>query len=203
MKNPILEQLVYKIRDSKTDSAQFRNNVEEIGMHLGIGIARTMQTKKMEITSVLGKEASHEIIDENPVLIGILRAGIPLYNGLQRAFPEAEAGFIGAMRDETTLKAEISYLAIPEIKDRAVILADTMIATGGSVIDSINLLREYKPSEIRVAGAIASEKGIAQIRKSFLDVRINVAAIDPILNEKGYIVPGLGDAGDRAYGEKI
>jgi len=201
--NPQLEALVYKMRDPETNNKDFRETTEKIGEYLGIEIARDLETQPREIRTVLGATATHNLLAQQPVLIPILRAGIPLYQGLQRAFPEAEAGFIGAMRNEETLQPEISYLALPNLEGKTAILADTMIATGGSLVETIRLLQEHNPERILVAGAIAAQQGIQRIQTEFPGTRIYTAATDPTLNEKGYIVPGLGDAGDRCFGRKI
>jgi uracil phosphoribosyltransferase len=200
IRNPQLERLVYELRNPQTRSKDFR---EAIGEYLVIEIARNLETKEQGITTLLEREAKHKLLREQPTLIGILRAGISLYNGLQRAFPEAESGFIGAARDEKTLKAVISYIAIPRIEERTAILADTMLATGGSLIDSIEAIKKHKPGRIIIASAIASEKGIRRIQDYDSRIRIYAAQIDPELNDQGYIMPGLGDAGDRCYGQKI
>src|SRR3989338_597903 len=200
---PALERLVYRIRDPETSREEFRNCLGRIGEYLGIEIARELEQEKRKITTSLGKEAEHRLLKEDPVLIGVLRAGLPLYYGMQRAFPESESGFIGAMRDEKTLKSKISYCAIPDISGKTVILIDTMLATGGSLIDIAEMLNEKKPRKIITASAIASQKGIERMSAYDPSLRIYTAVIDPILNEKGYIVPGLGDAGDRCYGEKL
>lgn len=202
-RNPALERLVYKIRDPVTGREEFRNCLERIGEYLGLEIAFELEQETRRIETLLGKEAEHRLLKDNPVLIGVLRAGLPLHYGMQRAFPESEAGFIGAMRDERTLKSKISYCAIPEIAGKTVILIDTMLATGGSLMDIAEMLKEKNPREIIVASAIASQKGLEKLRAYDPGLKIYTAAIDPILNEKGYIVPGLGDAGDRCYGEKL
>lgn len=203
MKNPILEQHLYNIRNPETQRKEFRESLERIGECLGLEIARKLETEKRTIQTSLGKKAYHKLIGDQLVLIGILRAGIPLLYGLQRTFPYAETGFVGAMRNEKTLEAEISYIAIPDLKGKTTILADTMIATGGSIIDTIKQLKRYNPKEIIIAGVIASRKGLRKIKDYDRKIKVYTAATDPLLDENGYIVPGLGDAGDRSFGEKI
>jgi len=197
----ILEQYIYNIRNPETNNKDFRENVVKIGEILGMKIAQDLETKPKEVKTVLGI-AVHQLIHEQPVLVTVLRAGLPLYQGLQEIFPKAESGFIGAMRDEETLEAEVSYVALPELKGKKVILADTMLATGGSMVETMKYLEKEKPSEIIVAAAIAAEQGIENVLKYNSKTKIYAAAVDPELNEKGYIVPGLGDAGDRCYGVK-
>ncbi len=200
--SPILEYLVATIRNPATGTKDFRESLEKIGEYLALDIASGLGTKEETITTCLGAIATHGIPAEDPVLVTILRAGIPLLSGMQRIYPQAAVGFIGAMRDETTLKADISYIALPPLEGKQVILMDTMIATGGSIVDTIALLEKKHPKKIIVAGAIASTAGIEHIQKHYPGTQVYAAATDPIVNEKGYIVPGLGDAGDRAYGTK-
>ena len=132
----------------------------------------------------------------------ILRAGLPLNAGVQKVFPNAEVGFFAMARNEETLKAITSYIALPDLKDRYVILSDTMIGTGGSIVDAIAILNQRNPKKIYVVAAIASQSGVDYILEKFPSVAIFRAATDPCLNDKGYILPGLGDAGDRCYGKK-
>lgn len=203
MKNPVVEDLVCKLRDPSTDAQMFREILEEIGVFLGYEIGKELKTVEKRVTTVLDSVAVHEVYERSPVLVCVLRAGVPLYNGLQRVFPLAESGFIGAMRDEETLKAEISYVALPDLKGKDVVLIDTMIATAGSVMDSIEMLEKHEPRRIFVVGVIASSEGVEKIKAKYENVKVFVAAVDSKLNDKGYIVPGLGDAGDRCFGKKV
>ncbi len=200
--NPQLEALIFKLRNPLTEKSQFRTTLETVGEQIGYIIAQDLPTAKQEVKTQLGKNAYHNILAEQPIIIGVLRAGIPFMNGLLRAFPDSEAGFIGAMRDEKTAKSTISYVALPNIYKKIVILADTMLATGGSIIESIKILEKENPKEIIIASAIASKPGIENILKYKPDIKIHTAVSDPILNDKYFIVPGLGDAGDRSYGRK-
>ncbi|MDP3882027.1 MAG: uracil phosphoribosyltransferase [Nanoarchaeota archaeon] len=201
-KNPALERILYKIRDPATGREEFRSCLERIGEYIGVEISLELEQERKRITTSLGKETEHFLLKESPVLIGVLRAGLPLYYGMQKAFPESESGFIGTMRDEKTLKSHISYCALPDIEGKTVILIDTMLATGGSMIEIAEMLKEKNPRAIITASVIASRQGIERMRTYDSSLRIYSAVIDPILNDKGYIVPGLGDAGDRCYGEK-
>ena len=151
----------------------------------------------------MGEKANHDIVKEEIILITVLRAGIPFYLGIEKVFPDSESGFLGMMRNEETLKAKIDYIAIPPLKGKTIILADTMIATGGSIIDAIKILEKFQPKRIIVVGVIVAVDGIDRILSYDKRIKIFAGAVDPILNNKGYIIPGLGDAGDRSYGEKI
>jgi uracil phosphoribosyltransferase len=198
----VLSHLVHDIRDPNTDRKHFRDALEKIGEYLALEVLQDLSTKHVEIETLTGAKAVHLLCDEDPVLITILRGGIPLMIGMQQIFPNSEAGFIGMARNEETLKASVGYIGIPEVKDKCVIIADTMLATGGSMIDAIKIIEKHHPKQIILVCAIAAKKGIDRILESYPNIKIYAAATDPTLNEKGYIIPGLGDAGDRCYGIK-
>ncbi len=201
--NAILDQLIFEIRNPQTDSVCFRNALEKIGEYLALDVACELDTKESRVHTLTDADAVHHLIDENPVLVTILRAGIPLNLGVQKVFPYSKVGFIVMARDEETLKADVSYVALPSLADQTVILADTMLATGGSIFDALEILVQCNPKRIFVITAIAAKPGIARILQKFPNVKIFAGAIDSELNESGFIVPGLGDAGDRSYGEKV
>ncbi|MBS3905290.1 MAG: uracil phosphoribosyltransferase [Simkania sp.] len=197
-----LNQLVYEIRDPKTDALHFRNALETIGEYLALDVLEELNTKEATVQTLTGADATHSLVDEIPVLVTILRAGLPLNSGVQKVFPHSEVGFLAMSRNETTLKAQVDYIALPNLKNRRIILTDTMLATGGSLLDAIRIIKQYQPKTIFVLAAIASKPGIARITQYDPSIKIFAAAIDPSLNDKGYIIPGLGDAGDRSYGDK-
>ncbi|MES2200266.1 MAG: uracil phosphoribosyltransferase, partial [Chlamydiota bacterium] len=197
-----LHRLVYEIRNPKTDAFHFRSALESIGEYLALNVLEELPCQETSIQTLTGKEAVHPLPREMPVLVTILRAGLPLNAGVQKVFPNAEVGFFAMARNEETLKAVTSYVALPNLEDRYVILSDTMIGTGGSIIDAISILEKRKPKKIFVIAAIASQLGVDRILEAFPQVTILRASTDPYLNDKGYIIPGLGDAGDRCYGEK-
>ena len=203
--SPILEHLVYKLRDPKTDRKEFRETLEKLGELLGIEIAKDLELTKKSITTVMGVSATHELIAEEPLLMPILRAGIPLGYGLHRVFPYADMGFIGAMRNEESEASEatVSYTTTPEeVQGKVIVLADTMIATGGSILETVKIIEKHEPKRIILASAICAKQGLDKILQYNPSIEIYAAAIDPILNGNNYIVPGLGDAGDRCYGGK-
>lgn len=197
-----LNQLIYEIRNPQTQRFQFRQALEKIGEYLALNVLEELPTKEMTTQTLTGEQATHQIVAETPVLVTILRAGLPLNAGIHKVFPEAELGFLAMSRNEETLKAKVDYVGMPDLENRIVILSDTMLATGGSLIDALQIIEQYKPKEIFVIAAIASVQGVAKVMQSYPNVKMFVAAIDPKLNNKGYIVPGLGDAGDRSYGIK-
>lgn len=198
-----LSQLVHAIRDPQTDSMHFRASLEKIGEYLALEVLQDLNRREVEIETLTGGVAAHHLCDEKPALITILRGGVPLLTGVQQIFPDSEVGFLGMARNEETLKATTSYIALPNVENRTVIITDTMVATAGSALDAIKIVEKYHPKEIIFVCAIAARGGIARIAEYNPAIKVYAAAIDPLLNEKGYIVPGLGDAGDRSYGEKI
>lgn len=132
-----MELYVTKLRTPGTGNKEFRECLERIGEFVALEISNYIETEAERVTTLLNEEASHKIIKAYPTLITILRAGIPFHNGMQRIFSESESGFIGAMRNEETLKAMISYIAVPNVQGKTVIIADTMLATGGSFVEAI------------------------------------------------------------------
>ena len=197
-----LSELVYKIRNPKTDAADFRQALEKIGETLALNVLEELDTKQVLIETLTKTDAKHFVIDEVPVLVTILRAGLPLNSGVQKVFPNAQVGFLAMSRDEETLKANVDYVALPDLRGKSVIISDTMLATGGSLLDAIQIIEQRAPRRIFIVTAIASQPGVERISKYNPAIKIFAAAIDPSLNEKGYIIPGLGDAGDRSYGNK-
>ncbi|MGE0669916.1 MAG: uracil phosphoribosyltransferase [Parachlamydiales bacterium] len=198
----VLNQLVYEIRNPETKGEDFRKALEKIGEYLAVEVMDLLEQKKVDVETLTNASATHFLLEEQPVLVTILRAGVPLCMGVHKVFPDAEVGFIAMSRNEETLLPVVEYVAIPDIKDKCVILADTMIATAGSILDALKIIEARGPKKIYIIGAIAAEPGIQRIKQAYPSVHITAAAVDPTLNEKGYIVPGLGDAGDRAYGRK-
>lgn len=198
----VLSELVFEIRNPQTGSEDFRNALEKIGQYLALDILEDLPKQEKRVVTLTGKEAVHQLVEETPVLVTILRAGLPLNAGVLKVFPDAEVGFFAMSRNEITLKATTSYIALPDLEDKYVILSDTMLATGGSMLDVIKVIEQYHPKQIYLVTAIASQKGVQRILDYDPTIKIFAAAIDPDLNDKGYIIPGLGDAGDRCYGEK-
>lgn len=197
-----LSQWVFQVRDPKTDAKAFRQSLEKIGEYLSLQVLNDLPKQQVSIQTLTETIATHDLVLEAPVLVTILRAGIPLCTGVQRVFPESEVGFIGMSRNEETLEAKTDYVALPSLKNKAVLIVDTMLATGGSLLEAIKIVEKKGPSKILVLCAIAAQPGIKRIQEYAPQIKIYSAAIDPALNDKGYIIPGLGDAGDRSYGKK-
>ncbi len=196
------EELLFELRDPSTGKQRFRKCLEKIGEYLAWEIVPELDGKDVTITTLTNAPATHHIRNEEPVLIAILRAGVPLCYGVQKVFPQSEVGFLGMARNEETLKAKVDYIALPDLTGKTVVFVDTMVGTGGSIIDAIQIIEKKQPKKIIVFCAFASQPGIDRILAYNPSVKIIAASIDPILNERGYIVPGLGDAGDRSYGPK-
>ena len=190
----------------QTDRMKFRRNMERIGEIAAFEISKKLDYKEMEITTPLDKIKVKEIAVQ-PVITTILRAGVPLFQGVLNYFDKADCGFVAAyrkhdMNDYFSIKQD--YLTCPNIEGRPLIVADPMLATGASLIEALkDLLTHGKPSQIHIVAAIASRQGAEAIRTAYPQAQIWIGAIDEELTSKGYITPGLGDAGDLSFGEKL
>lgn len=188
------------------DRMRFRRNMERIGEIAAFEISKTLDYKEVEIQTPLDKVSVKEIAVQ-PVITTILRAGVPLFEGLLNYFDKADCGFVAAYRkhdsnDYFSIKQD--YLTCPDIGGRPLIVGDPMLATGASLIEAIkDLLTNGNPSRLHIVAAIASRQGVETLQKAYPDAKIWVGAIDEDLTSKGYITPGLGDAGDLSYGEKL
>lgn len=192
--------------DIQHDRMRFRRNMERIGEIAAFEISKTLKYKEIEIRTPLDTTKTIEIAVQ-PVITTILRAGVPLFEGILNYFDKADCGFVAAYRkhdanDYFSIKQD--YLTCPDINGRPLIVADPMLATGASLIEAIkDLLTNGIPDQLHVVAAIASRQGVETIEKAYPDAKILVGAIDENLTSKGYISPGLGDAGDLSYGEKL
>ncbi|NGX31124.1 MAG: Uracil phosphoribosyltransferase [Chlamydiae bacterium] len=201
--NPYLEKQLFVIRNPQTNRVEFRKAMKKIGESLAVRISKNLSTKTASIKTVLEKSADHQLLDEDLVLVTILRAGLPMLNGMMKVFPDAEIGFLAMKRNEKTLLPTVFYQGMPSLKGKTVIIADPMIATGGSMLDAVKIVESLGAKRIIVAGAMSTDHGIGKIKQYKSEIPIYSGVIDPLLNEIGYIVPGLGDAGDRSFGLKI
>ncbi|MEL6594063.1 MAG: uracil phosphoribosyltransferase [Bacteroidota bacterium] len=206
-KNSLLNQIMYELREQEIqqDRLRFRANMEKLGEILAYEMSQVFPYEKQNVQTVLG-ELKIPLMQQQPVLVSILRAGLPLHQGFLRMFDRADNGFISAYRHHTKgneFIVKIEYSAIPEIEDREVILIDPMIATGRSIVLAAKeILNLGQPRQLYLAGAVAAEDGLNYVSRNLPQAKIYVAAIDEELTAKSYIVPGLGDAGDLAYGPK-
>ncbi|MBL0152031.1 MAG: uracil phosphoribosyltransferase [Chitinophagaceae bacterium] len=192
--------------DIQNDRMRFRRNLERIGEVAAYEISKTLAWKEVEIQTPLGI-ATHKVLEEQPVLATILRAGLPLHNGMLNYFDKADNAFISAYRKhhkDGSFEISLEYISCPELENRTVIISDPMLATGSSLVKTIQYLRnEGRPKEIHIVAAIACTVGIEYVVREEPNVKIWCGDIDDELTAKGYIVPGLGDAGDLAFGTKI
>ncbi|MCC7400163.1 MAG: uracil phosphoribosyltransferase [Chitinophagaceae bacterium] len=203
----LVSNWVSELRDVEVqkDRMRFRRNLERIGEVIAFEISKTLPFEERDITTPLGI-ATSKILKEQPVLATILRAGIPLHQGLLNFFDKADNAFISAYRKHNkdgSFDISLDYISCPDLEDRVLIISDPMLATGSSLVKTIQYLRhEGPPREIHIAAAIACTVGIEYVKREQPAVKIWCGDIDDELTAKGYIVPGLGDAGDLAYGVK-
>ncbi len=206
----IFNQFLSEIRDHniQTDSLRFRTNMERLATIMGYEISKTMEYVVKEVTTPLGV-AEVPVLKEFPVLATILRAGLPMHRGLLSIFDQSENAFVSAYRKHNkdgSFDVQVEYVSCPKITDRLVILSDPMLATGSSLVLSYNaLLTKGRPKHTHIVTLIASTEGLDYIRKYLPadEVTIWVGAVDDELTAQSYIVPGLGDAGDLAFGSKL
>ena len=187
LKHPLIEHKLAILRDKKTGTKEFREIISELG----------------EIETPMEKMKTRKINEENYACVPILRAGTGMLDGIINMMPNAKIGHIGMYRDEETFKPNVYFFKVPKgIENREVLILDPMLATGGSGLDAIELLKEKGVTKIKFLCIIAAPEGIKAIEEKHPDVQIYCTAIDRQLNEKAYILPGLGDAGDRIFGTK-
>jgi len=208
-KNSILNNFISQIRDTQIqkDSMRFRRNIERIGEITAVEISKTLNYEEKEISTPLGSKKMNLPVNDI-VLCSILRAGLPLHRGILNYFDEAGSAFISAYRkhiNETEFKIEVEYFASPNLDGKTLILADPMLATGQSLVSVFEGLKGHgTPKEIHLACVIGSTEGISFIENKLPEnTHLWIATVDDTLNNKGYIVPGLGDAGDLAFGVKL
>ena len=198
----ILHKLAF-IRNKETGSKDFRDLVSEVSMLLAYEVTRDLPMEEVEIETPICKTKCKMLAGKKLAIVPILRAGIGMVDGMLNLVPAAKVGHIGLYRDEKTLKPVEYFCKLPEdIAEREVIVVDPMLATGGSSVDALTLLKKRGAKNLRLVCLIAAPEGIEFVQKEHPDVDIYIASIDEKLNEKGYIVPGLGDAGDRLFGTK-
>jgi len=208
--NSVLNNFIHEIRDEniQKDSLRFRTNLERIGQLMAFELSKTLKFKAIEVKTPLGISPVN-IIDEQIVIASILRAGLPLHNGFLSVFDKAENAFVSAYRkyiDSVNFDIHVEYISAPNTKDKTLILCDPMLATGGSMELSYKaLLSHGEPKSVHIVSIIATQQAIEHLQKTMpMDkTTLWLAAVDEKLNNHAYIVPGIGDAGDLAFGEKI
>lgn len=204
IEHPLIQHKLTLMRQTETSTGKFRNLLKEIGMLLAYEVTRDLPLKYEEIkTPIAPMLAPMLAAEKKMVIISIMRAGQGILDGILELIPSARVGHIGLYRDPTTHVAIEYYFKVPnDIEQRDILVVDPMLATGNSAVAAIDRIKEVSPMSIKFLCLLAAPEGIAHLRREHPDVPIYTAAIDEKLDEHGYIVPGLGDAGDRLYGTK-
>lgn len=203
LNHPLIEHKLGILRDKKTGTKEFRELVNEISTVLCYEAMKDVELEKVEIETPITKMETGRLNEDNYAFVPILRAGMGMLDGVISVIPNAKVGHIGMYRDEETFEPVNYFFKVPkDIEKREVIIIDPMLATGGSAIDAINLLKSKGVNKIKFLCIIAAPEGIAKVEEIHPDVQIYCASIDEKLNESKYIIPGLGDAGDRIFGTK-
>lgn len=201
--HPLIQHKISLMRDRNTGTKEFRDLVSEIATLLCYEATRDLPTEEVEVETPIALARTHVLAGRKLALVPILRAGLGMVDGMLTLIPAAKVGHIGLYRNEETLEPVEYYCKLPkDIAERDVFVLDPMLATGGSASAAITFLKQRGCHNIRLVNLIAAPEGIARVQKDHPDVNIYVAACDEKLNEHGYIVPGLGDAGDRLFGTK-
>lgn len=201
--HPVIKHKISILRDVNTGSNEFRSIIKEIAMILAYEATKDLELEEYEVETPITKTTGYKLSGKKLGIVPILRAGLGMVDGVLEVFPAAKIGHIGMYRDEETLQPIEYYSKLPlDVDKRDIIVIDPMLATGGSACDAIEKLKEKGCNSIRLLSIIAAPEGIKKLREDHPDVHITVAQLDDGLNENSYIVPGLGDAGDRLFGTK-
>ncbi len=201
--HPLIQHKTTILRQTKTSNKEFRELVEEITMLMCFEALRDLPLEDVEIETPIQKTTQKMIKGKKMAVVPILRAGLGMVNGILNLVPSAKVGHIGMYRDEETLEPHEYYCKLPaDIEERLIVVVDPMLATGGSAIDAIRQIKGYGGKHIKFLCMIAAPEGIKALNEAHPDVEIYCANVDEKLNDHGYIVPGLGDAGDRIFGTK-
>lgn len=200
--HPMIQHKLTIMRRKETGTREFRDLLREIGMLMGYEVTRDFPLKTVTIETPMQQMVAHELAGRKILLVPILRAGLGMVDGILTLIPTAKVGHIGMYRDESTHEPVFYYYKMPQGKDRIVIITDPMLATGGSACDAIHRLKEDGYSNIRMMCLVAAPEGVKRVQLEYPEVDIYTAALDDGLNSDCYIMPGLGDAGDRIFGTK-
>jgi uracil phosphoribosyltransferase len=201
--HPLIQHKLTHIRQKDTGTKEFRELVDEIATLMAFEATRDLPLDEVEIETPISKTKAKVISGKKLGIVPILRAGMGMLDGILKLIPAAKVGHIGLYRDPKTLKPVEYYVKLPtDVAERDFIIVDPMLATGGSAVEAINSLKKRGAKNIKFMCLIAAPEGVEAVTKAHPDVNIYIAALDERLNEKGYIVPGLGDAGDRLFGTK-
>ena len=201
--HPLIQHKISLMRDRNTGTKEFRDLVSEIATLLCYEATRDLPTEEVEVETPIALARTHVLAGRKLALVPILRAGLGMVDGMLTLIPAAKVGHIGLYRNEETLQPVEYYCKLPaDISEREVIVLDPMLATGGSACDAISLIKKRGAKHIKFICIIAAPQGLAKLQATHPDVDIYIGQMDDHLNENGYIVPGLGDAGDRIFGTK-
>jgi len=201
--HPLIQHKLTQIRQKDTPTTQFRQMINEIGGLMVYEITRDLPLEQIEIETPVAKTKANVIAGKKMVVVPILRAGLGMVDGILKMIPSARIGHIGIFRDEETLQPVEYFAKFPdELDQRDIFIVDPMLATGGSAIAAINAIKQRGAKNIKLVCLVGAPEGVKAVNEAHPDVTIYLASLDEKLNEKGYIVPGLGDAGDRIFGTK-
>jgi uracil phosphoribosyltransferase len=199
LNNPLTKTLITYLREQKTDAVRFRHIIAELTKEL---VYEALKEHELQLKSIKTWQGEREygVVDEsNIVVVTVLRAGLPMLESVMDLLPNISAGFLAMKRDETTHKSILYYDRLPNCKGKTILLVDPMLATGGSMCDALAVIKSREPLEVVTLNIIGSPEGLATVQSTYPDVDIFIAQIDERLNDDMFIIPGLGDAGDRSY----
>ncbi|MBN2285433.1 MAG: uracil phosphoribosyltransferase [Tissierellales bacterium] len=203
IKHPLLQHKLTMLRDKNTSSKDFRDLVNEVSMLMAYEVTRNLPVKDIEIETPICKTTGKSLSGLDVAIVPIMRAGMGMVGGMLNLIPNAKVGHIGIYRNEETIEPVEYYCKLPsDISDRLVIVTDPMLATGGSLRDAVTMLKKRGAVNIKAMTLVSTDVGIKEVQSHHPDIEIYTISIDAGLNEKSYIVPGLGDAGDRLFGTK-
>ncbi|MFD2683241.1 uracil phosphoribosyltransferase [Bacillus seohaeanensis] len=201
--HPLIQHKLTFIRDKNTGTKEFRELVDEVATLMAFEITRDLQLEEIEVATPVSQATAKTLAGKKLGIVPILRAGLGMVDGILKLIPAAKVGHVGLYRDPETLQPIEYYVKLPsDVEERELIVVDPMLATGGSAVEAINSLKKRGAKNIKFMCLVACPEGVDAIKEAHPEVDIYIAALDEGLNEKGYIVPGLGDAGDRLYGTK-
>lgn len=201
--HPLIRHKVSILREKHTGMKEFRELVEEITVLMAYESMRDVETVPVQVETPLEITTQYRVPEQSVVIVPILRAGLGMVNGIHTLFPTAKVGHIGMYRDEETLQPQEYYCKLPDgIENKTVFLVDPMLATGGSACDALDALKKRGCKKIKLMSIIGAPEGVSRVAEKHPDIPIYVSTLDRCLNENGYILPGLGDAGDRLFGTK-
>ena len=202
LNHPLISHKLTQMRDKNTGTKDFRENLDEIAELMAYEVCRDLPITKVDIETPVSPCVGYQLSKEI-VIVPILRAGVGLLDGIRRLVPTAKVGFIGLFRDEETLEPHEYFAKFPKDLDQAIVMVvDPMLATGGSAVAAIDMIKRRGAKQIKLVCLVGVPEGVKAVQEAHPDVDIYLAALDDHLNEYGYIVPGLGDAGDRIFGTK-